>query len=165
MPSFSGFPPVFDKDSKVLILGSFPSVKSRAVSFYYGNRQNRFWKTLYSFFGEAYSPEITAAEKKDFLLRRKIALWDICEECDVVGSSDVSIKNYRAVDLSVILSAADIRLIILNGAMAYKIFSEKYKDIGVKYVKLPSTSPANPKFDFNEWRNALNEVFRLDGRT
>jgi len=162
MPSFSGFPPVFDKDSEVLILGSFPSVKSRAVSFYYGNRQNRFWKTVYSFFGEEYFPELTIPEKKSFLLRRHIALWDICEECDVAGSSDVSIKNYRIADLSAILSKADIKLIILNGAIAYKIFSEKYKDIGVEYVKLSSTSPANPKFNPEEWRKTLNGIFRSD---
>jgi len=158
-PAFSGFPPIYNKDSKVLILGSFPSVKSRAVSFYYGNRQNRFWKTLYSFFGEEYSPDFSTEQKKEFLYRRNIALWDICEECDIVGSADAKIKDYKIADLNVILSAADIRLIILNGAAAYKIFLEGYKDIGIKYVKLPSTSSANPRFSAEEWREVLNGVF------
>lgn len=165
MPRFIGFPPVFDGESKVLILGSFPSVKSRAVSFYYGNRQNRFWKTVYSYFKEEYSPDISVEEKKKFLLRNKVALWDIVTECDIKGSADVSITNYKTADLSIILSAADIRLIILNGSAAYKIFSEKYKDIGVKYVKLSSTSPANPRFNPSEWEEALNGVFGLNKRT
>lgn len=156
-----GFQPVFNKESRVLILGSFPSVKSRAVSFYYGNKQNRFWKTVYKIFGEEYSPDISAEKKKEFLLRNKIALWDIVTRCKIVGSADSSITDYQTADLSIILSAAEIELIILNGAEAYKIFLEKYKNIGVKYVKLSSTSPANPKFDFYEWRNALNGVFGL----
>jgi len=159
MPAFSGFPPVFDKNSKVLILGSFPSVKSRAISFYYGNKQNRFWKTAYGAFNKEYSPDISVEEKKKFLLENKIALWDIVTECDITGSADVSITNYKIADLSVILSAAKIELIILNGATAYNIFLEKYKDIVVKYVKLSSTSPANPKFNPDEWRNALNGIF------
>lgn len=164
MTNAVGFQPVFDKESKVLILGSFPSVKSRAVSFYYGNKQNKFWKSIYAYFGKEYSPDISVDEKKEFLLKNKVALWDIVTECDIKGSADVSITNYETADLSVILSEAEIKLIILNGATAYKIFSEKYKDIGIKYVKLPSTSPANPKFDFNEWRKALDGVFSFNNR-
>lgn len=160
-----GFEPVYDKNSKVLILGSFPSVKSRAVSFYYGNRQNRFWKTIYAYFGEEYSPDFTAEQKREFLLRRNIALWDIVTACNVTGSADSSITDYTVADLSPVLSAADIRLIILNGATAYNIFLGRYKDLSVKYVKLPSTSPANPRFNADEWRRALDGVFSTDKGT
>lgn len=160
-----GFPPVYDKNSRVLILGSFPSVKSRKINFYYGNNQNRFWKTIYSYFGEEYSPDFSTERKKEFLLRHNIALWDIVTSCKVVGSADLSIKDYTVADLSPILSAAKLSLIILNGATAHKIFMEKYGDIGVRYVKLPSTSPANPRFNYNEWRSALDGVFCLDIRT
>lgn len=161
MPAL-GFAPVYDKNSRVLILGSFPSVKSRAVSFYYGNKQNRFWKTLYSYFGEEYSPDFSTEQKKEFLLRKNIALWDIVTECDIIGSADSRITNYTVADLYPLLAAADIRLIILNGATAYKIFLEKYRDIGVGYVKLTSTSPANPRFNADEWRRALDGVFKAD---
>lgn len=162
MSAEAGFPPVYDKNSKVLILGSFPSVKSRKVSFYYGNRQNRFWKTVYSYFGEEYSPYFSAERKTEFLLRNNIALWDIVTSCDIVGSSDSKIKNYAVADLSPILSTADLRLIILNGNKAYEIFMRRYKDLKIRYVKLPSTSPANPSFNAEEWRNALDGVFKAD---
>ena len=88
-----GFPPVYDTHSEVLILGSFPSVKSREISFYYGNKQNRFWKTVCAFFGEDVPDSVEG--KKAFLLRRKIALWDMVTECEIVGSADASIQNAK----------------------------------------------------------------------
>lgn len=151
-----GFEPVFDERSELLILGSFPSVKSREVSFYYGNKQNRFWRTISSFFDEELP--VAKDEKEVLVLRHKIALWDIVTECEIEGSSDSSIKNYRIADLGVILNAANIKKIALNGATAYSVFREKYADINIPYVKLPSTSPANPRFDANKWYEVLDDL-------
>ena len=100
-----GFEPVYDKNSKVLILGSFPSVKSRQVDFYYGNKRNRFWETLCSYFGEAV-PESTQ-DKIDFLLRRNIAIWDIVTECEIDGSKDDTIKNFKVADLKKVLQNSE----------------------------------------------------------
>lgn len=152
-----GFPPVFNKNSKVLILGSFPSVKSREISFYYGNKQNRFWKTVCGFFGEEIPSNID--EKKDFLLRNGIALWDIALSCEIEGSADSSIKNAEIANLECILSLCNIEKILLNGTLAYDLFCQKYAAIPIPYVKLPSTSPANPRFDENKWWGELNEIF------
>ena len=115
-----GFEPVYDKDSKLLILGSFPSVKSRQIDFYYGNRQNRFWKTVCGFFGEEV-PEATE-DKKQFLFRRKIALWDIVTECEIVGSQDSTIKNFKTADIKKLLQNSQISFIIINGGTAFYIF-------------------------------------------
>ena len=153
-----GFEPVFDQKSRLLILGSFPSVKSRKVEFYYGNKQNRFWKTVCSFFGEEI-PE-TVEGKKQFLLRRNIALWDIVTECEIVGSQDATIKNYKVADIEKLLQKSEISFIILNGGTAYGIFEKNFSAISVPYVKLPSTSPANTRFSEEEWRNALHRVFK-----
>ena len=106
-------PPVFDRSSRVLVLGSFPSVKSREANFFYGHPQNRFWKVAAAVFGEA--PPVTVEEKKAFLLRNHIAVWDVIHSCDITGSSDASIRNVVPNDLSVILSAADIRAVFVNG--------------------------------------------------
>ena len=152
-----GFKPVFDKNSRVLILGSFPSVKSRKVEFYYGNRQNRFWKILCGFFGEAV-PESTE-EKIALLLRYNVALWDIVTECEIEGSSDASIKNYKVAELDKVLSVSSIELIILNGGKSFEIFKKFYGEIAVPYIKLPSTSPANTRCDEGEWCRALGSVF------
>ena len=152
-----GFSPIFDANSELLILGSFPSVKSRAQQFYYGNRQNRFWKMLFGYFGEAEKDEVEA--KKEFLLRRRIALWDIVEECSIVGSSDATITDYTLADIPSLLRTAPIREILLNGATAYNLFFSRYAGIGVPYRRMPSTSPANPRYDQGVWFQALEEVF------
>lgn len=154
-----GFPPIFDDYSRVLILGSFPSVKSRQIDFYYGNKQNRFWRTVCGYFGEQV-PE-TIEGKKDFLSRRQIALWDMVESCEIEGSADASVKNAEIADLCVVLRTAKIEKILLNGTLSYKLFVKNYGHLKVLYQKLPSTSPANPRFDENVWRKALNEVYRL----
>ncbi len=155
-----GFGPVFDNNSRVLILGSFPSVKSRQVEFYYGNAQNRFWKTLCAYFGERV-PQSTAG-KVDLLHRRRIALWDIVTECEISGSSDASIKNYRVARLSDVLDNAPIELIILNGSKASEIFIKHYPDLKVPHVMLPSTSPANPRDGTAVWHSALSCIFEDD---
>jgi hypoxanthine-DNA glycosylase len=135
-------PPLYDENSRILILGSFPSVKSREACFFYGHPQNRFWKVTSSVFGEEVPQTID--EKKTFLLRNRIALWDVIGSCDIVGSSDSSIRNVTPNDLSIILNSADIEQIYVNGKTAYKYYT-KYteKMTGRSAICLPSTSPAN----------------------
>lgn len=152
-----GFLPVYDSSSRLLILGSFPSVKSRKIDFYYGNKQNRFWEMLFGYFKEEVKE--STAEKKEFLFRRHIALWDIVTECEIEGSSDASIKSYEIADVPSVLLHAPIECIFLNGGMAYKIFCERYAGIEIPYYRLPSTSPANPRYDEGVWRAALDRIF------
>ena len=154
-----GFLPVFDKNSRVLILGSFPSVKSREIAFYYGNKQNRFWHTICGYFGEQI-PETTQG-KREFLQRRNIALWDMAVSCEIEGSADSSIKNVEIADLSEIFKTANIEKILLNGTLAYELFLSRYSDCNIPYIKMPSTSPANPRFQEEIWRKELNEVYRI----
>ncbi len=140
------FGPVYDKNSKILILGSLPSVKSRQQQFYYGHPQNRFWKVLSAALGESIGGSID--EKKRIMLKNHIALWDVIQSCDIIGSSDSSIKNVKENDISVILDAADIKAIFLNGAKAYELFKKYCGGIEDRneppaILKLPSTSPAN----------------------
>lgn len=151
-----GFAPVFDENSEVLILGSFPSVKSREIDFYYGNKQNRFWKIVCGVFAEEIPP--TKEEKIQFLKRRKIALWDMVVACDIVGSADSSVKNPVVADLSIIFQKAKIRKILLNGTLAYTLFLKDYADCGIAYYKMASTSPANPRFCKEEWEEALDDL-------
>ena len=134
--------PVYDKNSRILILGSFPSVKSREAGFFYGHPQNRFWKVLAGICKEAV-PQ-TVEEKKCFLLRNGIAVWDVIAECDITGSSDSSIRNVKPADIRRILDVAKIERICCNGATAYRLY-EKYLFPLCKReaVKLPSSSPAN----------------------
>ena len=136
------FPPLYNKDSEILILGSFPSVKSREQMFFYGHPQNRFWKVISKVF--TCNTPVTIEEKKRFLLENKIALWDVIASCEIVGSSDGSIRNVKANDLSKILKAANIRQIFVNGKTAEKYF-KKYTQpqINREAICLPSTSPAN----------------------
>ena len=154
-----GFLPVFDGESRILILGSFPSVKSRQIDFYYGNKQNRFWRTVCGFFNEAI-PE-TVDGKKAFLKQYKIALWDVVMSCEIEGSADASIKNAELADIPYVLANSKIEKILLNGTLAYDLFCNAYKDIPVAFVKMPSTSPANPRFNAEIWRTELNDVFRI----
>ncbi len=155
-----GFSAIYNENSKVLILGSFPSVKSREINFYYGNKQNRFWKMLCGYFQR----EIPATneEKRAFLLSNGIALWDIATACDVDGSSDSSIKNVEIADLTAIFERAKLQLILLNGTLAYNLFEAHYADCGITYKKMPSTSPANPRYDEQAWKDALNGVYKTN---
>ena len=155
----TGFDPVYNTNSKILILGSFPSVKSREVSFYYGHKQNQFWPTLCDYFNEPIPQSVES--KKEFLLRNGIALWDIATTCEIIGSSDASIKNVEVADLDEILRGANIQKIFLNGTLAYQLFLRKYAQIDIPYVKLTSTSPANPRFSPQPWKEELNAIFRL----
>ena len=134
--------PVFDKESRVLILGSFPSVKSREVGFFYGHKQNRFWKLLSRLFDEQVPQN--NEEKKAMLLRNHIAVWDVIASCEIKGSSDTSITNAVPNDISVILNTADIRSIFCNGSKSFELYRKHIEQtVGRNAIKLPSTSPAN----------------------
>ena len=135
-------PPIYDQNSKILILGSFPSVKSREENFYYGHPQNRFWKVLSAVYNEPVP--LSVEEKKRFLYKHGIALWDVIASCEIEGSADSSIRNVVPNDLSVILQEADIQRIFLNGRTTEKYF-DKYlrRSIDITAECLPSTSPAN----------------------
>lgn len=140
------FEPIFDSSSKILILGTLPSVKSRENGFYYGHPQNRFWKVLAKICRQEQVPQ-TIDEKKEFLLKHHIAIWDVIAECDIIGSSDSSIKNVRPTDLWQILDHAPIRKIYANGTKAYDLYMKySYEKTGRTIEKLPSTSPANAAF-------------------
>ncbi|MCR4866142.1 MAG: DNA-deoxyinosine glycosylase [Lachnospiraceae bacterium] len=149
--------PVFDKNSKILILGSFPSVRSREEGFFYGHKQNRFWKVVSAVFEEEVPK--TIPQKKAFLLRNHIALWDVIHSCDITGSSDSSIKNVVANDLSIILEHSGIRKIFVNGKTAEKYYI-KYseKDTHIKAICLPSTSPANAAFSVDRLAEAWKTI-------
>ncbi len=134
--------PVFNKDSKILILGSFPSAKSREIGFFYGHPQNRFWQVLARVLKK--DEPVTIKEKKCFLINNNIAVWDVIASCDIVGSSDSSIKNVFANDLHIILDNTNIRKIFVNGKTAAKYYNRYIKDnLGIEAICLPSTSPAN----------------------
>lgn len=135
-------PPVFDENSEILILGSFPSVKSREQGFFYGHPQNRFWKVTAAVFGE--EVPVSIEEKREFLLRNHIALWDVIESCEIEGSADSSIKNVKVNDLSKILKNSRISLLFVNGKTAENLYNKYVSpNLGKECVCLPSTSPAN----------------------
>ena len=140
MQVYHEFPPVFDENSKVLVLGSIPSVKSREEGFYYMHPKNRFWKVLASVFGE----EIL--DKKEFCLQHGIALWDTCASCEIHASSDASIKNIVPNDLEVIFQKAKIKQIFTTGKKAHDIYQKYlYPIYKIKDICLSSTSPANAR--------------------
>lgn len=149
--------PVYDENSKVLILGSFPSVKSREACFFYGHPQNRFWKLLASIFEEDVPG--TVEEKRAFLLSHNIAVWDVIRSCDITGSSDASIKNVVPNDLNIILSNANIRNIYVNGKTAYKYYEKYTKQlINREAICLPSTSPANAAWDMERLKSEWMQI-------
>ena len=149
--------PVYDKDSKVLILGSFPSVKSREEGFFYGHPQNRFWKVTASIFDEEIPR--TPQEKKAFLIRNHIALWDVIGSCDIDGSSDSSIRNVKVNDISMILTTADIKAIYLNGKKAYHLYQQYLEPVIQREgVCLPSTSPANVVWSLEKLKQAWSVI-------
>ena len=152
------FPPVYDENSEILILGSFPSVKSREMQFFYGHPQNRFWKVMAQVLHE--NVPQTIPEKKEMLLRHHIALWDVIASCDIAGSSDSSIRNVVPNDLGYIISRSRITKIYANGAKSKQLY-DKYlsKQLGIEAVQLPSTSPANADICMDRlleyWKNVI----------
>ena len=148
-------PPLYDNNSRILILGSFPSVKSREAMFFYGHPQNRFWKLIALLFDEPL-PE-TVDEKRILALKHHIAMWDTIHSCTITGSSDSSIRDVVPNDLSVILDNGKVEHIFCNGATSYRLYMKYiYQLTGIEAVKLPSTSPANAAFNLErlagEWQ-------------
>lgn len=142
------FPPLFDENSQTLILGSFPSVKSREAMFFYGHPQNRFWKLLARLYDEAVPQSIE--EKSRLVLNHHLALWDSIRSCTIVGSSDSSVRDVVPNDLSVILQNSKVTRIFCNGALSHKMYTKYiYPVTGIEAVKLPSTSPANAAFSLD----------------
>ena len=152
------FAPVYDRDSRILILGSLPSVKSREQGFYYGHARNRFWPMLAAVYQEPVPQGIPG--KKDLLLRHGLAVYDVIECCEIKGSSDSSIRNVKAADIRAIMEASRIERILVNGRTAAKYFKAyqpaAYQEL---LIELPSTSPANAAFSLDKlvqiWREYL----------
>lgn len=147
--------PVWDEHSRILILGSFPSVKSRETAFFYGHPQNRFWRVLAEIFGEPLP--LTVEEKKTFLLKNKIALWDVIASCEIAGSSDSSIRNVMPNDIAEMLRKSEITTVFFNGTTAAKLYDKYiFPSVKLKGIPLPSTSPANATWSFERlceaWR-------------
>lgn len=140
-----GFPPLVHPDSKILILGSFPSIKSREAAFFYGHPQNRFWPLLAKLHGEATPPSIAA--KREFAKRHHYALYDSIESCSIIGSSDATIKDVVPADLASIIEGTEISLIVCNGKASLHYFELYQSHIEVPHICLPSTSPANAQFN------------------
>lgn len=154
-----GFEPVYDKNSKILILGTLPSVKSRENDFYYGHPQNRFWRLVSQLLNEPLP--MSTDGKKAMLLKHGIALWDVAAECDIMGSSDSSIKNVVPTDINIILETSDIKQIYANGRTAEKLYNKYQKNIcGRDIVCLPSTSPANAAWNMERLLTAWSGIIK-----
>ena len=148
-------PPVWSPESEILILGSFPSVKSRESGFFYGHPQNRFWRVLAALYDEPF-PE-TIPERRALLLRRRIALWDVLRSCEITGSSDASIRDAAPNDLRPILAGAPIRAVFVNGRTAERLYRQYAEPLTRRpAIPLPSTSPANAAWSLDRlisaWR-------------
>ena len=149
-------PPLFDAESEILILGSFPSVKSREAAFFYGHPRNRFWHVLAEVFSEKTPDGIE--EKSTFLHRHHIAVWDVIASCEITGSSDSSIQNVLPNDLDRILQFCKIRQIFINGKTADRLYDKYFKQIDIEKICLPSTSPANAGYSFEKLLSAWQIV-------
>ena len=150
-------PPLYGKNSKILILGSFPSVKSREAEFFYGHPQNRFWAVIAAVLGEE-KPK-TIEEKKRLILENDLALWDVIGSCEIVGSADSTISNVTANDLSVIINNSNVDRIFVNGKTAEKYYNKyTYPKTGIKAICLPSTSPANAAWNFEKLVEAWKSI-------
>lgn len=153
-------PPLYDSQSQTLILGSFPSVKSREARFFYGHPQNRFWRLMALLFDEKV-PQ-TVEEKSRLILTHHLALWDTIHSCTITGSSDSSIKDVVPNDLSEILQNSRVDRIFCNGAASYNLYQKYiYPQNGIQAVKLPSTSPANAAFSLKRLAEAWSEILNI----
>ena len=151
------FPPLYSENSHTLILGSFPSVKSREAMFFYGHPQNRFWKVIAALFNEGVPDSIE--EKKSLILRHDLALWDSIRSCTVTGSSDSSIKNVVPNDINEIIENSKISRVFCNGTLSYKMYTKHiFPDTGIQAEKLPSTSPANAAFSLERLTQAWKAI-------
>lgn len=153
--------PIFDTHSTILILGSFPSVASRKAGFYYHHPQNRFWKVIATLTQEPIPK--TIEEKKNLVLRHHIALWDVIEECSIKGSSDASIQDVKASNISILLEQCPIERIFANGHTAAKLYTKHCEKLTCKpIITLPSTSPANAAFSLKALIEAWHVMFNLE---
>ena len=151
------FAPEFDENSEILILGSFPSVRSRETNFYYGHPKNRFWPLVADIFGEDLPSSVE--EKKALLQRNRIALWDVIASCDIEGSSDSSIRNVEANDINIILRSSKVGRIYTNGRKAFDLYNRYcLEKTEREAVLLPSTSPANAAFTYEKLKKAWAEI-------
>ena len=151
-------PPLYDENSRVLVLGSFPSIKSREAMFFYGHPQNRFWRLLALLCGEP-EPK-TVEEKKRLALSHGVAMWDSIHSCTIVGSSDSSVRDVVPNDLSVILENSRVEKIYCNGALSHRMYMKHiYPNTGIAAVKLPSTSPANAAFSLDRLAKCWKVIF------
>lgn len=151
------FRPIYDKSSRVLLLGTMPSPKSREIGFYYGHPRNRFWKVVSDVCGEE-MPQ-TKEERIGFCLRNKLAVWDVLEGCEIRGADDSSIRSPKANDMSLILNHADIRAVFATGTKAYQLYQRYcYPKTGMAAVCLPSTSPANCRVSYEELYKAYSQI-------
>lgn len=149
--------PVYDKESRILILGSFPSVKSREQQFFYGHKQNRFWRVLANVL-ECEVPE-DIPQKRAMLIKHHVAVWDVIASCEITGSSDASIRNVQPNDLSAILSLADIRAIYTNGTKAHQLYRKYIYPVNEREAyPLPSTSPANAAYSLDRLADAWKVI-------
>ena len=153
--------PVYDKKSEILILGSFPSVKSRQIRFFYGHPQNRFWKTMAAVYEDEVPESIE--DKKSFLLRHRVAVWDVIESCEIKGSSDSSISNVKVNDVNRIIKNSRITRIFVNGRTAERYY-KKYleKSTGLKAILLESSSPANARYSLTDLIDDWKEKIKGD---
>ena len=150
------FAPVYNKNSKVLILGSFPSPKSREANFYFAHPQNRFWFVLADIFNENLPTSIK--NKKEFLLKHNIALWDVIESCEIIGASDSSIKDVKVNDISSLISQTNIKAIFCLGNTATKLYK---KHVDANCFTLPSTSPANCAVKYDELKDKFKQILQF----
>ncbi len=155
-------PPLFDQSSHTLILGSFPSVQSRAVQFFYGHKQNRFWRVIAALYGERLTESVE--DKRRLILSHHLALWDTVACCEITGSADSSIRSVQPNDLSPILQKAPIRRIFVNGRTAERLYDRFLLPLtGIPAVYLPSTSPANAAMSLDRlieaWKVITQENF------
>lgn len=154
-------PPLFNENSETLILGSFPSVKSREAAFFYGHPQNRFWSVIAAVLGE--EKPLTVEEKKKLVLENKLALWDVIASCEIEGSADSTIKDVTANDLSVIINNSKVKRIFVNGKTAEKYYIKyTFPKTGIKAVCLPSTSPANAAWSIERLVEAWKIILTVD---
>ena len=145
--------PIYNHNSKILILGSFPSVKSREAQFFYHHPQNH------------HEPLLTIEDKKDFLLKHHIALWDVIQSCDIQGSSDSSIQNVKVNDITLLLKQTHIQYIYTNGKKAHQLYSQYgYPITGIKDICLPSTSPANAAYSLERLLDSWKIICQEEGK-
>lgn len=153
--------PIYDSNSKILILGSFPSVKSREEGFFYGHKQNRFWKVIAKIFNTQLPT--TIEDKKKVLLENRVALWDVIASCNITGSSDSSIKDAVPNDLTEILNNSNVKYIFTNGKKADELYRKYLQpSLNIPVICLPSTSPANAAYSLEKlyqiWNNEIGKV-------